>query len=889
MTPHSGAPCAFLAMLVLTLATGASAQAQTQAKAGGSEAPATFPFVLPWDDASPSVTNVSAWLDKPAGKLGPVIVKDGHLYTGSKRLRLVGVNLCFGANFPTHDDAAKVAGRMAKFGINAVRFHHMDMQAAPNGILASDGKTIDAGQLEKLDYLFARLKENGIYADLNLHVSRTYPGRPSWPGMPSFHKGVDNFDREMIALQRDYARQLLTHVNPYTNMRYADDPAVAVVEINNENALTHEWWSGGLDDMPDPYSYELKTRWNAWLKVRYSPDRSHPGSKPDTALRHAWGSKSEPLGSELLRNGRFAGGTTGWDLQRVENADAKAQVAVRGGPQGQPSLRIDIGRPAKEAWHVQLYQPGLSLKADSPYTLTFRARADRPRKVSINTMQAHEPWRLLWTTDVPLTEQWQSFRYVAQTADSDPNARVTFTGLGASGGRVEFADVSFRPGGVIGLESGEAIGAIPWFRKRDFARRTPEAQRDWVRFLAETESVYWNGMAQYLQDELKVRAPVVGTQMGWSPPSVQAQVDVIDSHAYWQHPHFPGRSWDMDDWTVGNVPMAGRPNGGTLPDLALSRVAGKPFLCTEYNHSAPNDYGAETLPLIFAFAAMQDWDGVFIFAYSHRRDDWDTGKITSFFDIDQHPAKMATLPASSAMFLRGDVATPGASAALTVAAPSESATMDVVRRSGPGVKADAFGLSRALALRVPVAQAVDAGQDGSAAPGQDAIGRLEKLQTAWSWRSEGGRGTVTVNAARSKAVITSAAPGKVKLGDVVIATGPNPKGFAVITATALEGSDFHSPGRILVTAAGTAENTGMAWKDASRTSVGRDWGQRPSRVEGVAATLTFPVPAARVKAWALDDRGHRRDALKVSGTDGQAELTIGPEHRTLWYEIEVRQ
>src|ERR1700722_1591729 len=81
-----------------------------------------FPFVLPWDDAAGGVTNVSAWLDRPAGRLGPVVVKDGHLFTGEKRLRLLGVNLCFGASFPRKDDAAKVAARLAKFGVNAVRF-----------------------------------------------------------------------------------------------------------------------------------------------------------------------------------------------------------------------------------------------------------------------------------------------------------------------------------------------------------------------------------------------------------------------------------------------------------------------------------------------------------------------------------------------------------------------------------------------------------------------------------------------------------------------------------------------------------------------------------------------------------------------------------------------
>ena len=140
------------------------------APVGAAEPAPLFPFVLPWDDATSGVTNVGDLLDKPAGVNGAVQVRSGHLYTGTKRLRLLGVNFCFGANFPTHADAEKVAARLAKFGVNAVRFHHMDMQHAPGGIFKPDMKTLDPAQLDKLDYLFAQLKKHGIYGDLNLHV-----------------------------------------------------------------------------------------------------------------------------------------------------------------------------------------------------------------------------------------------------------------------------------------------------------------------------------------------------------------------------------------------------------------------------------------------------------------------------------------------------------------------------------------------------------------------------------------------------------------------------------------------------------------------------------------------------------------------------------------------
>jgi len=123
-----------LAVLLLTALNAA-------ARAGGPKPEPMFPFVLPWDDASANAPDVSGWLDRPAGKLGPVVARDGHLFTGTKRLRLVGVNLCFGANFPTHDDAAKVAARLAKFGVNCVRFHHMDMQPPPGGLLKADRRS----------------------------------------------------------------------------------------------------------------------------------------------------------------------------------------------------------------------------------------------------------------------------------------------------------------------------------------------------------------------------------------------------------------------------------------------------------------------------------------------------------------------------------------------------------------------------------------------------------------------------------------------------------------------------------------------------------------------------------------------------------------------------
>jgi len=79
----------------------------------------------------------------------------------------------------------------------------------------------------------------------------------------------------------------------------------------------------------------------------------------------------------------------------------------------------------------------------------------------------------------------------------------------------------------------------------------------------------------------------------------------------------------------------------------------------------------------------------------------------------------------------------------------------------------------------------------------------------------------------------------------------------------------------------------MGWKNAEKTTVGRDWGDRPSLVEAYRPPSPCRVGAARLRAWPLDERGQRRDELK-SRPEGTPRLEIGPSLKTIWYEIEIR-
>jgi len=843
-----------------------------------SEPAGLFPFTLPWNDVSPGLTNLSAWLEKPAGKSGFIVAKDGHLQAGDRRIRLLGVNLCFSASFPKHEEADQIAPRMARFGINCVRFHHMDTSASPNGLLKDDWRTIDPAQLERLDYLVSRLKANGIYADLNLHVGRNFPGLPMADGL-SFDKGLDHFVPQMIESQREYARDLLAHVNPYTGNRYADEPAVALIEISNEDGLISEWRWGNLDALPPVYERELARQWNDWLKARYG----------DTAaIRAAWNAADRPLSAvELLSNGNFANGADRWFLEQHDGAQATAAPAREGPPAGGPALRVTVHRPGQEAWHVQIGQPGLKVQAGSAYTLSFRARSERARAISAMVGQAHDPWTIAASTQAALDKEWRTFKLVFVAPETDGNARVVFSNLGQAGDVCELAAVSFRAGGVTGLRVGEDLDSVAPLPKKEFSGRSPAAQRDWIRFLWETEERYWTGMRRFVREDLRCKSLVVGTQNNFSPAAIQAAMDVQDWHAYWQHPNFPGRPWDPVNWTVQNVPMAGAPDGGTLGGL-LTRAAGKPFICTEYNHPAPNTYSSEAFLLLGAYAALHDLDGIFAFAYSHGSE-WNHGTFANFFDIAEHPTKMVALPAAAALFERGDVRTTDKP---TVARYTTESCIEVIRKTDDLPTAERLGADPAAVFRGPVelVPATDAGpaarepKPAAATPALSATGEL-----LWEPATAAEKGLVTVTAPRSKALIGATDERAFDLrDDVQVTPGKTLQGWSAITLTVLEGEGFQAPARILVTATGYVQNTGMIWKDAKRDSVGADWGHAPALVEGIPATIVLPLAAGTtMRAWALDGRGQRGAAVPVKAAAGQATLVIGPEFETLWYEIEL--
>ncbi|MCC7491611.1 MAG: hypothetical protein IT204_04660 [Fimbriimonadaceae bacterium] len=857
-----------------------------------------FPFVLPWDDAAPGVTDLSGWLPRPAGAAGFVVVgRDGHLQVGGRRLRLHGIDLTYSAALPTHEQAEKVAARLAKFGNNIVRFHIIDQQRSPNGLLAADVKdtrTFDPAMLDRLDYFTDQLRRRGIYSYLCLLNYRPFNAADGLPAeieqLPNPYQGrhlIGFWDDAQQRLQEEYARLLLSHRNAYSGLTYAADPAVAMVEINNENGLLHGWLAGTVDSLPAVFQQQLQGQWNTWLRQRY-------GSTAKLAA--AWDGGARPVGAELLRNPGPRGALANWELEQHEPAKATVALTTDGPPEpaGGAAVRIDLTAAGTQSWHVRLVQHGLAVRGQQPYTISGWARADGEGVLTGSLAMAHEPWRSLGSDQrLKLSTTWQPFRWLVYPPVDDDRVRLCLDPPQRVGS-VWLAGLSLRPGGTAGLLDGERLegGRLGNLVVATQSQRARQVRLDWTRFLWETEDRYWQRLQRYLKQDLGVRCPVIGTVVGCSTPNLMARLDVIDTHGYWQHPAFPGRPWDRSNWYVNNI-SAVNAVGGLLPDLARHRVEGKPFAITEYGFPATNTYGSEGSLLRAPYACLQDWDYLSTSRYA-QSNNFDCAMIRGWFDIDQHPPKMVTLLPAAAIFLRGDVAV----AQQTVCAPlplAQELELLPEQQRWNLIDLGPAAIAPATALRHRISLVPEGGQApaGALRPDQVAVAGLRIVsdtgELCWD-RTQPQRGVVTCDTPRSKMVVGYGAGQRYELSGLTVAPGPTRQdGWSALTVTAMQGDLRGGVASVLLTATGDVENSGWQWTGPDRRSVNGNWGTAPTLVEGIPAQFTLASPAARTAVWALDERGQRREPVPVTAAaEGRATFEIGPRYRTLWYEVAVR-
>jgi len=702
------------------------------------------PYVIDHDSSVGSPVDVSFLLGpEPAGASGFVTEKDGHLVEGDgERLRLWGVNLTGwtrgGTMVPPKDQAEKWAKIMARNGINAVRFHFLDLptrtaeeqaemeeqrlvaadegyrfKVRPVGIIDGTKDTtteFDKEQMDRLDYFIFHLKQVGIYSNLNLNVGRTYKPGDLVPESDAVRlwKGFTYIGERLIELQKDYAKRLLTHYNPYTKTRYSEEPAIVTVEIVNENSIYEFWFRN-------------------WLRGELTADN--------------------------------------------------------------PAFQLDL-------------TPFYSHQLDEMY-------------------QA-------WLKEHRRADEIAAIRQEAGVAADAPVPRLT---------RGEFSVAS----------------------KLRF-----HAEAD---FLESVEKAFFTDMYSYIKDDLGVKSLVIGNadHTYWIPNQpmmrANAELDFIDAHVYWQHPSIWGRR---------NTPMVDDPLDSIVVKLSRSPFLNRAFTVSEVNHPNPNEYSAEMIPILAAYAGFQDWDGIYFYTFEPKALEGWQDYVVDEFDITLDPVKMSQMKVGALLFARGDVQPARETVVRDYSREQVNEAMRLPEAERPFFTPDfprAAPLVRGNRIGTLEGKSTRSYPPISGPPYHSDTGEL-------SWYVEPEKhGIVTIDTPRTQALLGFVRENADKTTRHLAAELENE--FAAITLSSLSDLPVQRAPRLLLTVGARWQNTGSKWNE--RHTLWEYWGQGPTLIEPV-------------KGWLMLRELDGAVAVRVTPLDGASqpigEPLVGRRMEVGW-EIEL--
>src|SRR6185312_3484087 len=305
--------------------------------------------------------------------------------------------------------------------------------------------------------------------------------------------------------------------------------------------------------------------------------------------------------------------------------------------------------------------------------------------------------------------------------------------------------------------------------------------------------------------------------------------------------------------------------------LTRSNVEGKPFTVSEVNEPFPGDYEAEGIPLLAAYGAFHDWDGIFIYAFEPKLADSWKPVIGDHFDISEDPVKIAQMPVGAMLFLRHDVA----AARQTIERTYSSAQVDEsmrLQQSEVPYYTPGFPLSLPLehGSRIkcfdcaPTPKFTDTTTNPIVS---------DTHQLSWLLSPKTGNGVVTVDTERTNALVGFV---KENHAETTHLTADIENPFCAITLSALDDEPISRSASMLLTATSRNENTGMTW-DEHRFSV-TAWGTAPTRIEVIKGYLLLKSieGALAVQVTPLDGAG--RPLATVQGrllAEGGWEIQIG--------------
>lgn len=854
-----------------------------------------FNFNLPHHDNTPSLY-LPSFPAKAITEAERVSVQAENFIVAGAPYRFWGVNLTTLACFPLKENAPKMAARMRKMGINLVRFHHMDNPwSGADGSLFSGQSTrlLNPTTLDRFDFLMSELKKNGIYSNLNLNVSRTFTVNDGIAGADSlkdFGKGATIFDPQMIALQKEFARQLLTHVNPYTNTTPASDPSVAMVEMINENSLYGMWKDGALKHVKEGgnllqrHIHFLDSSWNVFLSKKYASQ---------VELQTAWVNTNTIIPVERIRGGSFEGNSFDSNWQSETHNGAVATFATDAAQffRGTRSAKIQVSQTTGTEWHIQFKYTNFSFKKDSNYVLKFSAKASKNRSIAVSLMRDNAPYTWFGGQSFNLTTDWQTFQ-VGFTPSEDINqvARLSFS-VGQTDGTVWVDEVSFAEPTILTFDSGENFSAQN-IRRIDYSEKAIYSKQrvaDMAEFYIHLQKSFMEDMRRFLINDLGVKAPVTGTNalVGIQEGLEHEQMDYYDDHNYWDHPSFPGIAWDPNNWLVQNKSPLKDSNFSAITN-ALNGIplVDKPYTISEYNQPFPNRFRSEMAHEWAAYGSFHGMDGLMFFEYSGDAENKASlDFIPGFFNTARDPSVMAHFPACAFAYRNGLISSAKQPILVNYSKNDiyNSFEKDNQGRWGKYVPYD-LRLQLTHSIRTKTYNSTTNYTPSVLPPPSSNIFETDTKETVLNTL----KGVLTTQTPQFVGVtgFLNEANNTV-LKDLTLKSGSD---FGSLTWLSINKKTLADSDTSLITLAGLTQNTGMVWNTAN-TSVGSSWGNAPTRVLPLEVALQLHINADNIDVHMLSPTGQSLLSKNIKPTiKGTFDLTLSQStDKTLWYSIIARK
>jgi len=265
----------------------------------------------PKNDVGPSAIGMEDWLERPAGHRGHVTIKeDRFAFADGTPVKFWGVNLNHLAVAPEKSRAAYFAQRLAKYGVNSVRFHKFTTLG--NDVIGdpTDSTKLDPTRLDRMDYFVNELRNRGIYHGWS-HIfgHRLRPNdrnkvlaydeivkleRPSYLDDSTY--GLVMFAPDLQDLHIQLTVNMLRHRNPYTSRTYAQEPSLAFIEMQNEDDIFFPSTQAAVDGSPT-YRKLFCGQFSDWLRKKYGSEAN---------LVKSWGPRGLDAFPNLQKGERLA-------------------------------------------------------------------------------------------------------------------------------------------------------------------------------------------------------------------------------------------------------------------------------------------------------------------------------------------------------------------------------------------------------------------------------------------------------------------------------------------------------------------------------------------------------------------------------------------------------